>query len=570
MGTSSVVLTTYSTIALSSVTLTGVTLIAPRSPTSCFTLPTPAVSMDLIAVAVVPSGDYDLSNPIIFGLGDNGTIPQYVSAMAAGNPYILNLSPNNPVTGQLGLQIPGDATLVFDGSGMSLYTGNCSTLTQVLVNNFYKQLGALPATRGRLAKRQALSTSSFTVNIAVDSYLNTAAFKPNLTFGNSPCTFGAANPSSSLVNITWTCVYPPPDGGTAECAAGLKSWMDDMSVPSTTPKNTTQVLATLGPFLSLAGDSIIELFPGSDPALGLGFTFMRQVESAAAKAVGSVGSSACEVLHAFDSDDLVLEDSGPLGTQTLGSFMTAPPPSVAVNLAATATQAIVALPPRKANPTDNFLKQIATDFKSIFGAFTQWLGGLPHWHAPTPTIPSIPGLPSIGGIPGLGGAPGIPGFEETGTITPSATLSTSSAARAQIPTVTVTHVLGDGWFNPSTYVVGRDTSLVPKFPAVATPIEEINSVSTGTMYLSLEEYVDFATQSSAPTFASSNNVDHILAQLASMGAENAGIEAGHRWDMPNGPSPLTGATTTGASLGYDGHIVVVTTTVTLMSDGQDV
>lgn len=569
MGTSSVILTTYPTIALSRAALTGVTLMAPRSPTSCFTLPTPAASMDLIAVAIVPEGDYDLSNPMIFGLGDNGTTPQYVSAMAAGNPYVLNLSPDNPVTGQLGLQIPGDTALVFDGSGMSLYTGNCSALTQVVIDNFYQQLGAVPATQRRLAKRQAPSTSTFNVNIAVDSFLNTASFKPNLTFGNSPCTYGASSPSSfSMVNVTWTCVYPPPGGGTAECAAGFTSWMDDMSGPSSSPKNTTQVLAALGPFLSLAGDSITNLFPGSDPALGLGFTFMRQVESAAAQAVGSVGSSACEVLHAFDSDDLVIADKGPLGTQTVGSFMTAPPPSVVVNLAAAATQAIVALPPRKANPTDNFLKQIATDFKSIFGAFTHWLGGLPLFHhaTPTPTIPSIPGvpsipaIPSIGGIPGLGGIPGIPGLDETGitppgmpamTITSSASLITSSAANAPIPTVTVTHVLGDGWFSPSTYVVGPGTSTVPLFPVLELPIEASGSISTGTTYVSLEEYVDYEVQSSSHGAA-------------------AGVEAGHRWDLPNRASQEPGTTTRGESLGYDGHVVVITTTVTLTTDNQHI
>lgn len=552
LGTSSQTLTTYSTIALSGALLTGVTLLAPRSPTSCFTLPTPSALMDMLAVAVVPMGDYDLSNPMILAFGDNGTTPQYVSVQASGNPYILNLSPHNNVMGQLGLQIPGEEALVFDGSGMHLYTGNCSSLTEVLVDNFYHQLSSMagaPSGRAAMSKlqvRQSLGSGNFTVEVAIDSYLIDSS-SPNLTFGETQCAHQFNTKDSKSVNITWSCVYPPPTAGVSTCALNLDAWLNDMTVPSTHPRNTTEVLATLGPFLSLAGDSILDLFPGSDPALGLGFVYMRQVESAAKIAVGGAGDSACAVLHAFDSHDLVLVDSGPLGTQTIGSYMTDPPPSVGVNLAATATSVITGLPRRQVNPTDNFLHQIATDFKSIFGAFTAWLHGLPHL-----TL----------------------GFEETGTLLPemiltnpvvtitsTSSLATPSVVHIQIPTVTVTHVMGDGWFIPSTYVVRPGTTAVPQFPALSA--DAPGSSTTRSTRISLEEYMNFASSSSTPTYASSNLVDYVVAQLAAMDLPDAGVQSGHRWDLPNPQDFESSTTTTGTLHGYGGHVVVFTTTVYL-------
>lgn len=599
LGTSSQTLTTYPTIALGSASLTGVTLLAPRSPTSCFNLPTPAASLDLIAVAVVPQNDFDLSNPVFLAFGDNGTTPQYISAMASGNPYVLNLSPDSEITGQLGLQIPGEDALVFDGSGMSLYTGNCSTLTQVLVDNFYSQLGTMAGRSSRgvtskgYEKRQASASSTFTVEVAVDSYLNTGSFSPNLTFGNSQCTLQSSNEGSDTNNITWACLYPPPTGGVAACESNLDSWLNDMTAPSATPGNTTEVLATISPFLALAGDSILDLFPGSDPALALGFTFMRQAELAAKQAVGHVGPAACQVMHAFDSDDLVVEDSGPLGTQTVGSYMTAPPPSLAINLAASATAAIVNIPRRKVNPTDNFLKQIATDFKNIFGAFTHWLGGLighgatgtaalsipslsvpalsvPALSVPALSVPGIPGL-SVPGVPGLG-VPGIGGLGggggglvETGALplaNPDVTITATSTGipsefHIAIPTVTVTHVLGNGWFTPSTYVVGSDTSVAPQFPAKEPYEAGTVALSASTASFSLEEY-QFLSSSSSATFAHSSLVNDVVAQLASIEMADA-IEPG---------TMTSGTTTAGAAHGYSGHVVVVTTTLTFLASNS--
>lgn len=579
MGTSSKTVTTYATITLSSASLTGVTLLAPRSPTSCFTLPVPTASLDLIAVAVVPQNDYDLSNPILLAFGDNGTTPQYMSAMARGNPYVLDLSPNNDVTGQLGLQIPGENALVFDGSGMSLYTGNCSTLTQVLVDDFYSQLGSMAgrSTRGvaapKVKKRQSAASSAFTVEVALDTYLDTPKFSPNLTFGDSQCTLQLNKMGSETNNISWSCTYPPPTGGVAACEASLDSWLNDMTAPSTTPRNTTAVLATVSPFLALAGDSILDLFPGSDSALALAFTFMRQAEKAAKQAVGHVGPAACEVMHAFDSDDLVVEDSGPLGTQTLGSYMTAPPPSLAINLAAAATAAIVNIPRRKVNPKDNFLKQIATEFKSIFGAFTHWLGGFGWGHKATTTSASSSGAPGLG-IPGLGGIGGG-GFEEAGalpvanpivTITSTSTLETPSIVHISLPTVTVTHVLGNGWFTPSTYAVNPETSVVPQIPPQA-PADAITNISvTDTASFTIEEY-HFLDPSSTPTYAPSNLVEHVVDKLESMELSDANAHTGGE-DSPRPPNSETGTTTHGAAHGYEGHVVVVTTTVTFFGSSS--
>lgn len=505
--------------------------------------------MDMLAIAVVPQTDYSLANPMIFAFGDNGTLPEYVSAMSSGNPYVLDLSSDNIVTGQLGLQIPGDEALVFDGSGISLYTGNCSTLTQVAIDNFYSQLralsgGAAHTIASKFEKRQIASPENFTVAVAVDSYLKTTSFSSNLTFGNTRCTPQSASTIGNADNITWSCMYPPPLGDTALCTTNLNSWLSDIAIPAAHPHNATEVLAMISPFLSSAGDSIMALFPGADPALGLGLKFMQQVEAATKEAIGDVGFSTCDVLHEYDSDDLVLEDGGPLGTQTIGSFMTSPPAAVVINLQASATASITALPPRKVNPTDNFLKQIATDFRSIFGAFTSWLGGLHLFVEETGIVRIRP----VAATP-----------TRTMTITSIATLATPSLVRIEIPTVTVTHVLGDGWLSPSTYVVGPGSSTMPQIPTIAT-----QGPDPSTSQVSSEDY---NVSASSPTYAPSDLVDLVIAQLAALHYGDAAVQTGHRWDLPTPQSHQTGTTTPGASLGYDGHVVIVTTTITIMNSG---
>lgn len=501
--------------------------------------------MDLVAVAVTPQDTVDLSNPMFLSFGANGTNPQYIGAFASGESYILDLSPDNPITGQLGLQMPGDTALVFEGSGMSLYKENCSLLSEVLIDNFYSQAGAISGGAAKRAtdmtvetRQEALNSSAFTVDISMDNYLNTPDFSPSLIFGNSLCTVVSSAAGKNVDNITWSCLYPPPEGGAAACAARLSTWLSDISSPSTAPQNTTEVLATLSPILALAGDSLSELFPGADPALGLGFTFMRQVEDALREAVGDVGAAACDVMHTFDSDDLVIEDSGPLGTKTLGSFITSPPPSLAINLAASATASIVELPRRKANPTDNFLLQIATNFASIFAPFNSWLHGLP-------TL-------------------GIFGMEETGmvhipmpttddsliTTTMTTTLAfPHSVVHNEMPTVTVTHVLGEGWFSPSTYVVGSGTTTSLAFPAFA-------------MHGVASDSVSGLSSSSLMESSSANIIDNVAADLAAMYGD-PGVRPEWHADWPSQVLAQGEATTTtGAAMGYDGNIVLVTTTIT--------
>jgi hypothetical protein len=504
--------------------------------------------MDLVAVAVTPQDTVDLNNPMFLSFGENATNPQYIGALASGESYILDLSPDNPISGQLGLQIPGDNALVFEGSGMSLYKGNCSLLSEVLIDNFYSQAGSVAGGAAKRAtdlrvdtRRDALNSSAFTVDISLDNYLNTPDFNPSLIFGNSMCTVVSSAAGKNTDNITWSCSYPPPEGGAAACAARLSTWLADINSPSTTPQNTTEILATLSPFLALAGDSLTELFPGADPALGLGFAFMRQVEDALKEAVGDVGAAACDVMHAFDSDDLVIEDSGPLGTKTLGSFITEPPPSLAINLAASVTASIVELPRRKANPTDNFLLQIATAFESFFAPFNSWLHGLP-------TL-------------------GIFGIEETGMVHipmpttddsfTTTTLTTTMASphtvvHEEIPTVTVTHVLGEGWFSPSTYVVGPGTTTGLEFPAFD-------------MHHGLASASDRGYQLSPPpilSLSSANIIDNAAADLAAMYGD-PGVRPEWHADWPSRVHEQGDATTTtGTDMGYDGNIVLVTTTIT--------
>lgn len=190
--------------------------------------------------------------------------------------------------------------------------------------------------------------------------------------------------------------------------------------------------------------------------------------------------------------------------------------------------------------------QIATDFKNIFGPFVSWLHGLPHL--------------------------GIFGMEETGMVhLPTPTLthamttvstttldSVQSTVHIQAPTVTVTHVLGEGWFSPSSYIVGPGMSTMPQFPGLAT-----HGAATG--HVSVNPSSASPTDSgfaSTPTSASKNIVQNVAAQLAAMDGD-PGVRTGWHWDWPNPPNAQKEiTTTTGSALGYDGHVVLVTTTVT--------
>ena len=263
----------------------------------------------------------------------------------------------------------------------------------------------------------------------------------------------------------------------------------------------------------------------------VGLNFMQGVERVAKQAVTAVGNTACQILHAFDQNELIVADNGTLGTHTLGAYVSMPPTSMEINLAYTATASAHNPPARKVNPADRLLKQIA----SIFPVVGSLLGALP---APS--------------FPLLGGALGIPTESLsvsatttsplTGTITSSVSTPQANAFVGALPTVTVTHVLGEGWFTPSTWMIGASTSLA----------HDVN-FAMATEALS-------ALQSST----SMDVINEVIAKLASIGVED--VQPGLLEDLVKAQTGAGEANGEQQSAnGNEEPVVWVTTTVTVLA-----
>ncbi|KAJ9136631.1 hypothetical protein NKR23_g9729 [Pleurostoma richardsiae] len=366
--------------------------------------------MSIIAVSINNVGDTNFTQPMLLYFGENATTPQYIGSVAGdGSAYTLDLSSSNASAGQLGLVLPGASSLVFNQDGIDLFSGDCSTVSSVNIDNFWNQAQSMGATNttsflgqslGRwLEKRQSASVqnvSYFTVQVSIDSYINNGGLAlPNLTFGNTACTLDFTSLGTPLDNITWTCMYPPPGSGRQHCENGLSSWLYGNSSTQPSSGNTSvDALSTLNPLFASAGTSIATLFPGAGAGLSRGFTFLQRIEGVARQAVSFVGNTACGILHAFDQNTLVISDNGTLGTITIGAYASSPPAtSMAVNLASSATASETRPPPRILNPTDNLLRQIATIFPSLLAPFLSLIGALP-------TLSLLP-LPLGGGIFGM-------------------------------------------------------------------------------------------------------------------------------------------------------------------------
>lgn len=470
----------------------------------------PTASLEMLAVSVNQENDTDFSRPVFLYFANNATSPSYVGSITNGSAYTLDLSPNQTVAGQLGLSMPGAQSVVFDTSGIKLFTDDCNSVSSVKIDNFWGQLQAAgvskpPTYAGNFPfSRRQLSASSpapanFTVEVSVDSYLSSTLNSPTLMFGNTPCAMENSSVGPLLDNMTWTCEYPPRGSGKQHCQDQLSTWVNGNPRGNSTAapsRNGTGVLSAMGPFLGRAGPGVMRFFPGGDPALVVGLSFMQGVERVAKQAVTAVGSTACQLLHAFDQNELIVADNGTLGEHTIGAYVSMPPTSMAINLAYTATAVAHNPPARIVNPADKLLKQLA----SIFPLVGSLLGGLP--------TPSLPLLGGILGMPTEGLSVSATATTTTttssfsGTITSMVSMPQANAVADVSPTVTVTHVLGEGWFTPSTWVMGASTTLIHD-ANLAAVTEALSAI-----------------QSSAPV----DVIKEVLAKLASIGAESSGVQ----------------------------------------------
>ncbi|KAK0732400.1 hypothetical protein B0T21DRAFT_195404 [Apiosordaria backusii] len=78
-------------IILPNAILTSVVVEPPASPTSCYSLPTPISSLDVIAFAAnqITTDSSKASDPVFFYVGNNATSPEYVGTLIDGNRVLL-------------------------------------------------------------------------------------------------------------------------------------------------------------------------------------------------------------------------------------------------------------------------------------------------------------------------------------------------------------------------------------------------------------------------------------------------------------------------------------------------
>lgn len=187
--------TPYSTsIDLGAAALTGVTVQPVPSPTTCYQLPTPTSAHTPMALPVYQILDTDAMDLVFFYVGDNATVPKYLGSPIAGYTTLLDLSSDASSAGRLAMTFPGNASLVFDKSGVHLFYSGCASVSSLAIDIFWQQVlnitstpGGIPPAR-RAFKRAATDESNFTVQVQVNKTA-TPASPPSVTFGQSPCQF---------------------------------------------------------------------------------------------------------------------------------------------------------------------------------------------------------------------------------------------------------------------------------------------------------------------------------------------------------------------------------------------
>ncbi|KAH8887163.1 hypothetical protein GQ53DRAFT_809200 [Thozetella sp. PMI_491] len=385
--------------------LSGVTVHAASSPSSCYSLPTPTASLD--AIPYQNSEQYfsdgesnrgDAQDPVLFYMAENATSPQYVSSTVNGSRILLDLSSEAASCGHIALAFPDGRSLVFNNAGMHLYHNGCSSVSSVSIANFTDQLtsiGALPDTppcRREIFKRQVQETN-FTVEVRVNTTSDPSAMQPNMTFGQSPCEFLSRVLSTDADICSWSCQVPGEFSKEKQCERSFSSWMNGTSgssIPS--PKNVSDLLDYMTPFLQKAGASIGNVFPVLTPLLNHVVPFLYTTQRAVANAINFGGMAICKLLHQNDEYDLVMLIAGKPNPYTVGAFVTPPDTTISANLVPPTTSP-TREPGRTMHPGQTGFPLISIlPSPLLSGLLTSAIPGLP--------TAGIPGLPTVG-IPGL-------------------------------------------------------------------------------------------------------------------------------------------------------------------------
>ena len=374
------------------------TLYPASSPTSCYSLPVPVSSLDSVAYHTndeefsdSESGTTGAENPIFFYVGSNATSPQYIGTTINGSQVLLDLSSEASQSGHLAVVLSGGQSLVLNNDGIHLYQDGCESVSSLAIANFTHQLASLgaaphgpaqPQSQSRMVKRQATQETNFTVEVQMDKIVDANAPQPNMTFGSSPCTFQSINSSTDSDTVIWICQYPGEHNGQMTCENGFRSWVNGSSgSPIPSPRNVTDLIDYISPFLDNTAAAIGNFFPALTPILSQVTPFIQQTQQALTDTVQFGGAAMCQLLHQNDINQLLMQVPGMSSTYTVGAFVSPPLPVISANLVKP-TASPTKEPPREVLPGQTgFPLVTALSF------------------VPLPALPSLE-LPSLG-IPNL-------------------------------------------------------------------------------------------------------------------------------------------------------------------------
>lgn len=364
---------TTTSIVLSNAILTNVTVQPATSPTSCYELPTPLASLDVVAFSVSHISDTDI-DPVLFYLADNATVPVYVATFIDGHRVLLDVSVNSSTAGRVALAMPRGESIVFDATGIHHFDARCDSVWSVDVDGFLDQITSIvfPLPGSRLVKSNLRvrddagmdtdADSTFSVTIQVDDFVGNQLMEPQLSFGPTACKLVNQQLGTIWSNFTWDCDFPGANSSVKRCTSAFSSWLEPPfpqpeGESSEKSKKDISLFNVLPGFLDEACSPIIGLFPNLSQPLGDGLDWISKAHVAVLDAVAGGALAMCSALHQSDQYGLLFSDPGLADTHTVGVYHS-PPVSTIVGQVASRTTLMTRDPPRVVIPT-------VTDFPSV-------------------------------------------------------------------------------------------------------------------------------------------------------------------------------------------------------------
>ncbi|KAK4160190.1 hypothetical protein QBC43DRAFT_270948 [Cladorrhinum sp. PSN259] len=355
--------------------LTSVTVQPPTSPASCYSLPAPTSSLQVIAFSanqISRDGIANANDPVLFYVANNATSPEYVGTFIGGIRILLDLSPGASAAGRVAILLPDDESLVFDPTGVHHYDAGCRAVSSVMIPSFMDQVlsiassptiheqgpvsdGYISSSHSHSLSKREMQSKNFTVQIVVESIIDVELQGPSMWWGPSPCAFVSRTPGEGEWPVfTWTCEYPGRQSAEKKCEEGFHDWLrpgsNSVHATSGIIQSGHDLFQYLPRFLGRVGGSLTNLLADVSPVMQTGMKWLSVARNAVIDVAELGGESACEALHAFDEYKLVMSDAGlTSGPHTVGAYVS-PPVDTIVGILAVHTTRMTRAPPRAVVP----------------------------------------------------------------------------------------------------------------------------------------------------------------------------------------------------------------------------